>query len=658
MQGKHLAYRPDIDGLRALAVLAVVIFHFNKEWLPGGFVGVDIFFVISGFLITGIISKQMVNGTFSFVDFYLRRVKRIFPAALFVTLCSVVFGAAFMLPEDVVALSKSAIAAVISAANIYFWKFLDTSYFAASSDTVPLLHLWSLGVEEQFYLIWPALLLVAYKLGGKSLAIGSAVVIAIITFWYGESKIVSDPSFAYYMLPSRAGELLFGALTYFICDTFKHKKSQVLASALASTGAAILVCSLAYIKETNGFPGFISAVPAAGAAILIASGAFGSTTVGKLLSIRPMVAVGLVSFSLYLWHWPVLAFYRYAYGEPTSLSAVVLCAFVMTTMTMFSYFFIEKKFRSSGNVVAGIIALPGTALVASVAMILVALKGFAGWPQTDSYQAQLKSLNDKTKPAHQYSYNCQMPRFNRKVISDPRCIIGAPNTAPTILIVGDSNAAHYVGYIKSVAEANGLAARNVTHSACLPFKDISAKYVSAKRRKSCERYNAQIWNHFKSYETVFISAAWNSYVKGDSFFKDLDRQISIASKSANHVVIGLQAPIFENYDRKCAAKSLKIPFTDCGLASSYPSTGETETNKRIKQLASKYSNVEIFTVRDHICNGGNCSAYSDGHPIYYDRGHLSMPGSEHLGIKSISMKTYPKFLSKSSLSQDTPQAKL
>ncbi|QOE09561.1 acyltransferase [Pseudomonas asiatica] len=644
MQGKHLAYRPDVDGLRALAVLAVVIFHFNKEWLPGGFVGVDIFFVISGFLITGIISKQMVNGTFSFADFYLRRVKRIFPAALFVTLCSVVIGAAFMLPEDVVALSKSAIAAVISAANIYFWKFLDTSYFAASSDTVPLLHLWSLGVEEQFYLIWPALLLVAYKLGGKSLAIGSAVVMAIATFWYGESKIVPDPSFAYYMLPSRAGELLFGALTYFICETFKQKKSQALASALASTGAAILACSLAFIKETDGFPGFISALPAAGAALLIASGVFGSTAVGKILSIRPMVAIGLVSFSLYLWHWPVLAFYRYAYGEPTSLSAVLVCAFFMTAMTMFSYFFVEKKFRSTSNLTAGLVAVPGTALVACAALLLVWSRGYIGWPEYYSYQAKLQAVNDRTKPAHQYDYNCQMPRFKNTVINEPRCIVGDKGKNPSIFIVGDSNAAHYVGFIKYVSEQSNISARNLTHSACLPFKDISGKYVSAKRKTSCARYNAQIWKHMKSYDTVFVSAAWANYVKGDDFYKVLESQIEMMSKSAKNVVIGLQAPIFDDFDRKCEAKAIKTPFMDCHKKTSYASIGETDSNNKIIEIAKKYKNVSTFSVRDLICVNGVCSAYKDGQPLYFDRGHLSMPGSTILGQKAVTLKMTPDFL--------------
>lgn len=253
MHNKSLSYRPDIDGLRAVAVLAVVFFHFNKEWLPGGFVGVDIFFVISGFLITGIVAKQVATDTFSFSNFYMRRVKRILPAAFFVTLCTLVFGLTFMLPEDSKSLSISAIATTLSAANIYFWKFLDTGYFAASSDTVPLLHMWSLGVEEQFYLIWPALLLITYKIGGRSLTVATALLLAAISFWYGEKFLVSDPTFAYYMLPSRGGELLLGGIAFFVCDSIKGKVGWIGAEVIGGTGAALVVWSLAFIRETGGF---------------------------------------------------------------------------------------------------------------------------------------------------------------------------------------------------------------------------------------------------------------------------------------------------------------------------------------------------------------------------------------------------------------------
>ncbi|WGV20413.1 acyltransferase [Pseudomonas putida] len=307
MQGKHLAYRPDIDGLRAVAVLAVTIFHFNKQWMPGGFIGVDIFFVISGFLITGIIYGK--GDGFSFADFYGRRVRRILPAAIFVTAITLVAGSLLMMPSDVKDLSGSAIAAALSAANVYFWLFLDTSYFAQSSETVPLLHMWSLGVEEQFYLVWPALMIIAMKLGGKRLLATAAVIIAIASFAVSEYYVTRDPSFAYYMLPSRAGELLVGALLFLWLDL--RRISSAVANAAGIFGVALIAGSLAVLDETGGFPGVRSIVPAVGAALLILGGSDKSGLLAKALANPVARAIGLRSFSLYLWHWPVLAFYRY-----------------------------------------------------------------------------------------------------------------------------------------------------------------------------------------------------------------------------------------------------------------------------------------------------------------------------------------------------------
>ncbi|MEG0243197.1 MAG: acyltransferase, partial [Pseudomonas sp.] len=313
MQGKHLAYRPDIDGLRALAVLAVTIFHFNKQWLPGGFVGVDVFFVISGFLITGIIYGQ--RSDFSFGDFYGRRVRRILPAAAFVTVVTMIAGSFLLLPDDVKALSESAIGATLSAANIYYWLFLDTGYFAASSDTVPLLHMWSLGVEEQFYMIWPALMIIAMKIGGKRLLAATAVILAIASFAVSEYFLARDPSFAYYMLPSRAGELLIGALLFLWKDS--RSISAATANVAGLVGMIMVVGALFLLDEKKGFPGVRSIIPSVGAALLILSGINQANALSKLLGNPVARYIGLRSFSLYLWHWPVLAFYRYAYGEPT-----------------------------------------------------------------------------------------------------------------------------------------------------------------------------------------------------------------------------------------------------------------------------------------------------------------------------------------------------
>lgn len=223
MSNKSLSYRPDIDGLRALAVLAVVIFHINKGWLPGGFVGVDIFFVISGFLITGILKREQDKSIFSFANFYMRRIRRILPAALTTILITLIVGIFVLLPSDLKELGKSSLASVFSVANIYFWLFLDTGYFADSSETVPLLHMWSLGVEEQFYLIWPAIMLLTYKFGGRRLLIFVAAALAIVSFVIGEHFILTDQSFAYYMLPSRAGELLFGAILFLVIESVRRR---------------------------------------------------------------------------------------------------------------------------------------------------------------------------------------------------------------------------------------------------------------------------------------------------------------------------------------------------------------------------------------------------------------------------------------------------
>lgn len=270
-----MTYRPDIDALKALGVLAVTLFHFNKQWLPGGFVGVDVFFVISGYLITGIIYGQ--GKGFSFGDFYGRR---ILSAAAFVIIVTLLVGSFMMLPTFVKALSESAIGATLSAANIYFWLFLDTGYFAASSDTVPLLHMWSLGVEEQFYMIWPALMIIAMKIGGKRLLVATSVTLAIASFGVSEYFLVRDQSFAYYMLPSRAGELLVGALLFLWQDS--RQISSKAADAAGLVGFILVAGALVLLDEKNGFPGIHSVIPSVGAALLILAGTNQSSPLSKL----------------------------------------------------------------------------------------------------------------------------------------------------------------------------------------------------------------------------------------------------------------------------------------------------------------------------------------------------------------------------------------
>ncbi|MBH3453574.1 acyltransferase [Pseudomonas monteilii] len=646
MSNKALAYRPDIDGLRALAVLAVTIFHFNKQWLPGGFVGVDIFFVISGFLITGIVSRQAAAGSFSFADFYMRRVRRILPAALFVTLVTLLFGSIFMLPDDAKALSLSAIASTLSAANIYFWKFLDTSYFAASSDTVPLLHMWSLGVEEQFYLIWPALLLLTLKVGGRAMTVGVAAVIAAACFSYGQSKLAADPTFAYYMLPSRAGELLIGGMTFFMTEAIKGRIGQRAAQLMALMGALVLAWSLAYIRETEGFPGFISIVPAVGASLVLAAGSFSKTLVGKVLAVRPMVSIGLVSFSLYLWHWPVLAFYRYAYGEPDMLGNLI-CLSVMVAMTLFSYFLIEVPFRANKGWKFTMATPASAALALSFAGVIYASNGIISPISPSDYQDSLAETRSGSAPASSAPYVCQSV-YKPEYFSSAKCIAGDTSKPPSVLLIGDSNAAHYAGYLSAIAKNEGVAIRNVEHHACPPFPgQRSARYIKEGYKVSCPAYNAEAFKQISNYDTVIVGGSWPAYEAVDkvAFLADFDAMLDTLSQSGKKIIIALKVPTFNSVDRQCTEKALKIPFINCEQKTVVFDTGENRLNQEIIKRISARANFSYFGVRDLICNGTTCSAFAGKTQLYYDGGHLSREGSEKLGSIAVETGRVPASLS-------------
>jgi len=648
MHVKKMSYRPDIDGLRALAVLAVVVFHFNKQWLPGGFVGVDIFFVISGYLITGIISKEVSRGEFSFVEFYMRRIRRILPAAFFLIFATTLFGIAFMVPIDARDLASSAIASIFSVANIYFWKYLDVGYFAASSDLVPLLHMWSLGVEEQFYLLWPALLIILYRAGGRTAIIFAAILIAAASILYGESKLVSDPKFAYYMLPSRAGELLIGSLAYFASEVWKDRISQLTAQTLAVFGIAAVVLSISFISETGGFPGLISLLPSVGVAVVIFAGAAGKNIVSSVLSFRPFVLVGLVSFSLYLWHWPILAFYRYAYGQPTG-GGYLICGGLLVLTTLISYYLVEVPFRRPG---VRFVNWKGVA-VASLGIITVSgsyytigVKGLVKELSPEGYHAKVTEHFNQTKAAYRYDYNCQMASYDPKIIDLKRCVVG-PDAKPSVLIFGDSNSAHYVGYWKVVAEDRKVAMRNISHNSCVPFSgEKSRPYVKEAGRNSCQMFNAEVRRRFNDFETIIVSADWEGYkYKAKHYVADIEGLIEELSATGKNIIIGLKVPIFKDYDRSCDLKSLKIPGIDCASRGVYPDAGETEINNQIIAIAGRYNNVKTFTLRNYVCADGTCSAYLGGKPIYFDLGHLSMAGSEQIGQISVAEHDTPGFIS-------------
>ncbi|SMP00149.1 Peptidoglycan/LPS O-acetylase OafA/YrhL, contains acyltransferase and SGNH-hydrolase domains [Thalassovita litoralis] len=333
-------YRPDIDGLRTLAIMPVILFHAGASWLPGGFVGVDIFFVISGYLISSLILREIQAGEFSFLRFYERRLRRIIPALLGVLFVTVAAFQFIALPDQAQSAAESGIAALLSLSNFWFWR--ESGYFAPAAELFPLLHTWSLAVEEQFYLIFPIVLIVFWKL---RLRIGMVLVLgALATFAIGLWLSFNKPSVAYYLLPARAWELLVGAVI--ASGVFPPVKTPALREALSATGLGMILLSIFTIRSDMIFPGWVALLPCLGAAVVIHTGGQ-SWVANRILAARPMVFVGLLSYSLYLWHWPILALLRVRSGsihlDPTPAIGAVILTFLFAWL---SWRYVESPFRN------------------------------------------------------------------------------------------------------------------------------------------------------------------------------------------------------------------------------------------------------------------------------------------------------------------------
>jgi peptidoglycan/LPS O-acetylase OafA/YrhL len=361
----HLKYRPDIDGLRGIAVLAVVLYHAFPDQFPGGFIGVDIFFVLSGFLISSIIFKNLTNQTFSFIDFYSRRIRRIFPALLVTFVFCYALGWFVLLPHEYQQLGKHIAGGAGFISNFVLWN--ESGYFDNTAITKPLLHLWSLGIEEQFYFVWPLILWAAYKKNINWLLV--TITIAISSFVWNIALVNADPIVTFYSPGTRVWELLIGAgLAYASNDRpIGIKKIGFLIVLAAVLALSALICCVFFLHKKLAFPGYWALIPTISAAFLIYSGSNSKIT-QQVLSSRVLVWFGLISFPLYLWHWPLISFARIIEGEQLSTKALTLIVVLSIALAWLTYIVIEKPIRYGGKLIAKTSSL----------LILLAVIGYVG----------------------------------------------------------------------------------------------------------------------------------------------------------------------------------------------------------------------------------------------------------------------------------------
>lgn len=420
----HLKYRPDIDGLRAIAVLIVVGFHAFPEWLPGGYIGVDVFFVISGFLISSILLENLESNTFSLNDFYTRRINRIFPALLSIFTALLVLGWFFFIPEDYEKLGKHIFAGAAFVSN--FVSLSEFGYFDEAAEFKPLLHLWSLGIEEQFYIVWPIILWCAWRLK-ISLRLLLVVLIAC-SFSLNIYRSGYNTIFAFFAPQTRAWELLFGAsLGYFSLRNkpLIQRLRQLDQSVLTLMGLTFLIFGCFVLNRQSQFPGWWALLPTLGATLIIAGG-YHSWLNRLVLATKPLVTIGLISYPLYLWHWSLLSFFNVILGHIPSIfirTALVLISFGLAWLT---YRFIEtpvRNVKSSKSITQILMIL--MVFVACIGLYIFKFSGFVG--QTN--QPKLKASMALEDCAAQFN-------------AGKLCVFGNKNAAKTILLYGDSHAEH------------------------------------------------------------------------------------------------------------------------------------------------------------------------------------------------------------------------
>jgi peptidoglycan/LPS O-acetylase OafA/YrhL len=629
-------YRSDIDGLRAIAVLSVIIFHVWPNVLTGGFVGVDVFFVISGFLITKQLLADVDSNAFSLAEFYRRRIKRIAPAMLVVVGVTLVASHLLLLPADSERVAESAFWSVLSATNFFFWQTHPTGYFATASSELPLLHLWSLAVEEQFYVVWPILFLLVRRYlttRGQLLCVS---LVALASFAAAAAINEQHATFAYYMLPTRAGELLLGALTILLLNAgLMRRMSPRLRNVLAPVGLAMILSSARIFTDATPFPGWWTLLPTVGTALCLAGGAAGTGRISRVLGSRWLVPIGVISYSAYLWHWPLLAILRYGYGDPGWLSGLAVIG-VTLVLAWATYRYVEQPARQSSHAFRRVflthLAVPSMA-VAVAAVVIIKHERFGFDIHSAAYRAALRDADGRTA-APKESWSCQANSLVRADLVRTACIHGAKSAGTeSVLLWGDSHSSHYIKLLDAVAARAGVTFRSFAVSSCPPVYGSVTGITKRHLTAACEASHHVAWPTVEQYPVIILSAFWASYDQRSPLFRTamLATVRRLASEGHQVILLG-QVPPMPGFDRLCQQKALSFPFAHCPPIVQPAAAALPAFNETLRAFAASTPGVRYADATKWLCPAGVCSSHdARGHSLYYDAFHLSMDGASRLG---------------------------
>ena len=628
-------YRPEIDGLRAVSILCVVFFHLGNVVVPGGYIGVDVFFVISGYLITRNIIDDMSAGKFSLPRFYTRRIRRLFPALLFTITVTFLASALWFPPDALRSEARNVIATLLSVSNIQFWRETN-QYFALNAKDVPLLHTWSLSVEEQFYLVWSAGLSAIAALRWQKL-------VPVVVFTAGVASLVAcqhrlsyDPVASFYLMPYRIFELSIGALC--IWAERWSPPGQVVADLLFSLGLGAILGSAFIFTPATPFPGVRALLPCLGAAFVIFSGARARFAV--LLNNRLAIGIGLVSYSLYLCHWPILVFARYIFGEPADIADRALLFALSLSVSILMYLFIEKPFRFRAAPISTrtFSALLGRCAAISAPLLLLAVSAApvrdGGWPWrlTTNQQNLVRLQSFGATPC--------LPVAGKCVFGDTTGPLG-------LEIIGDSHAEHLVAVFQPLLLASGLSGQIYAEGACIMLAGIHNRPKGGLGKFCQEAREGALSNFSHDIVPLVIAQAWRDYVPRtvpDEMVYGVALENTFeqfGGRNRQILIVGPQVA------QDCQIDTFRLrpgPLQHAALrpCPPYPLEKVRSETADINAVLQKFqrahaANVSLLMPADYLC-GTACPIVKDDLWLYTDGdGHLTVAGSEYLGQRAHKM---------------------
>ncbi len=646
MKSITLGYRQDIDGLRAVAVLLVMLYHIFGSIFSGGFVGVDIFFVISGYLITDHIVLGLKSDSFSFKEFYVRRMRRILPVFIFVLFVVNLVGFFVFNPSELTLLAQSSISSMLSISNLYFWKFVSLGYFHADASVIPLLHTWSLGVEEQFYVVWPITLFFLFRGLNQWTALDKQkvnllliliIVLSTLISFFGYSYFRKHESLVFYLPITRAFEFLLGA-GLVIYETKIPNPTAIRSFFISILGAALIVYGASF--RAADYPSHYILLPCIGTVLLIYSGKINCININKILSLNFMTFLGLISYSLYLWHWPIIAYANYL-GIEMDATVGLGIILISIILSFLSWRYIEQPFRNKYKLglkySALFFFLIPTILVGGFYIFCTTTPN-VGFNKI-SFIA-LKAINDFSGPFTEGKC-IDSPSFYPA--SEQQCSIGhLTQSKPDVLIVGDSHAMAAAGMLNVLLDEVHLKGYLVTQSGSPYFSGMIQNWkINTSMQRSSALTKMINKNH---YAYVVLGGYWSYYpdymLRGKHYsektYVELEKGLNDSIETIMHAgsipVIIFDVPPLFRVPMSCGF--MHFTLSQCYNSLDKVMRAQASTRSLILRLKEKYPSIRLIDPSLVICQNEQCPSALNGHPLYHSNGdnsHLNYSGSTLIG---------------------------